>query len=601
MFSKEELKNKELAFIYNKIRFENMNNFLYGKTTIFRDEYPNYSDIFITIARFISYKEDIWKKNKKTKQISTKFSKEILDNFVFNGKFTSTKIDFQETRKQQKYAFDPIEITEILDGKETDSSWIIDNIRDCIAHGHYYISFNEETNKIIIKNEHPDRKLECSITAECFFILNELITEERIGGYTEKKLITPPLLYLRRDKRYPIVGNISNESLLKSLLANEFIVAYSQVDKCPDIKENKKYKDLTDFYNYNTRIRESIFRNFQEKDGVGQFYIKKITSYAEHNLPDYDITIVNHHLDEKSIDRIISIVKERDDFYEKSLEKQSLILSEIIKYVLANEEINLEQGVTAITNLYSASQLKPHISDKENLENLEQIIYCNINSFIEIKKLANLFILGINNFVSNKEAIYDKYFDSYDEFNISNFNYQDYSGYDRLINKLKVLNTDLNNSNNSINKTKATLAKLLNNFAKVPEDKKQLILNSINKNKQTINLLTLKINSLINEINITTNELSNAQNDKFGNYICNSNQSFFNHLRNALAHNHIKYADDRIVYNRKIILEDFDDDNKLTFKCECRFYDLVKLFNNDLFLKAINNNEKTLKLNNSLG
>ena len=46
-----------------------------------------------------------------------------------------------------------------------------------------------------------------------------------------------------------------------------------------------------------------------------------------------------------------------------------------------------------------------------------------------------------------------------------------------------------------------------------------------------------------------------------------------------------------LVYNRKVILEDFDDNGNLTFKCNCRYYDLVKLFNNELFLEALNKNK----------
>ena len=90
--------------------------------------------------------------------------------------------------------------------------------------------------------------------------------------------------------------------------------------------------------------------------------------------------------------------------------------------------------------------------------------------------------------------------------------------------------------------------------------------------------------------NINTHKI-----DSYGSYVNNNNKSFFNHLRNAFAHNNIKYLDDRINYNRKIVLEDYDDNKQLTFRCVCRYYDLVKLFNNELFLEAIINKEKTIK------
>ena len=99
MFNEYTLKQKEKAYNYSKERFEKMNEFLTEKILLFKDENPTYSYIFITLARFINYKEDIWVKNKKTKNITTKFSKEILDDFIFNGKFTTNKIDFREERK----------------------------------------------------------------------------------------------------------------------------------------------------------------------------------------------------------------------------------------------------------------------------------------------------------------------------------------------------------------------------------------------------------------------------------------------------------------------------------------------------------------------
>ena len=227
MFSNDELLFKEKAFDLSKLRFETMDNFLNEKTTLFKDIYTNYSYIFITIARFITYKEDIWKKNKKTKTIATNFSKEILDDFLFNGKFTSTKIDFKERSKQNNYSATPITINTILKGKEKDSVWIIDNIRDSIAHGHYYIDFN--TNNIIVKNNHEDRLLDCSIKFDLFAIFNELITEERIGGYTNKKLTTPPILCAFREKNKNPITNISNEYILRDLLKTDFIVSYCEV------------------------------------------------------------------------------------------------------------------------------------------------------------------------------------------------------------------------------------------------------------------------------------------------------------------------------------------------------------------------------------
>ena len=105
MFNDFEKDQKEKAFIFSKLRFENMDDFLNNKTLKFRDNYTGYSYFFVGIANFISFKEDIWIKNKRTKNIATNFSKEVLDDFLFKGKFKTTKIDFSAQNKQKNYVF----------------------------------------------------------------------------------------------------------------------------------------------------------------------------------------------------------------------------------------------------------------------------------------------------------------------------------------------------------------------------------------------------------------------------------------------------------------------------------------------------------------
>ena len=266
----------------------------------------------------------------------------------------------------------------------------------------------------------------------------------------------------------------------------------------------------------------------------------------------------------------------------------------MLKSVLSHEKITIERGITDLVEAYTSSALKNNVTDPVNKYHLTDLVFCNLNSFKENKKLANLHILALNNFVSNKESIYDKYFEDYTEVDLKNFDYQDYSGYDRLVSKLKVLNDDLKNLNNSLTKANESKNRANVNLSKAPDNKKSIILGHITNIDILINDLNSKISNLVIEINNINNQLANAKNDAEGNYINMNNKNFFSHLRNAFAHNHIRYAEDRLVYNRKIILEDFDDDGKLTFKCICRYYDLVKLFNNDLFLEALSNN-KSLK------
>ena len=226
---------------------------------------------------------------------------------------------------------------------------------------------------------------------------------------------------------------------------------------------------------------------------------------------------------------------------------------------------------------------------------MNDLIFSNVNSFKQNKKLANLFVLATTNFVSNKESIYDKYFEGYSEFDISNFDYQDYSGYNKIIGKLKVKNNDLTNLNNALNKAINSKNNSNINLSKAPIDKQPIIQSHIDKLNVLINDTSTKINNLVLEITDLTNQLKGTKTDSNGNYINDNNTSFFNHLRNAFAHNHVSYLEDRLVYNRKILLEDYNDDGTLSFRCTCRYYDLVKLFNNDLFKEAIINKKQKEK------
>lgn len=591
MFNEYELSQIEKAFIYSRERFENFDQFYTNKKEIVRDDKTFISYLFITIARFINYKEDIWIKDKKTKNITTRFSREILDDFIFKGHFKSTKIGFKEERKQHIYNFNSVEITSILEGKEKDSVWIIDNIRDSLAHGHFYIDF--ESGKIVIKNNHEDRLLHCSIKAELFYVLNELITEERIGGYSDKVLTTPLMLFRQHVPTEQSLNNIKDEQHLQYLLQNEFITLYCKVIDSKEIDENQKYKDLTEFYNYNFRLVQKFFNKYQGAKNIDikKQYKKEIQGYINTKMSKYNIDIYSNHVDSDTCRKVMFYLKDQPNFYQRTLYDQGLILHEILKTVISNEKITIERGIMELAELYSSCMLRNSETNKKILDEINGIMFGNINSFRENKKLANLFILATNNFVCNKDSIYDNYFEDYNEFDISNFDYQDYSGYNKLMKLLKVKNEDLKNANNKMKKLIDTKKRNENNLKNVPEHKKTIIQNNINNNINNINELNNKIISLFKEILKLNSLINNYKTDSNGNYINNNNKSFFNHLRNAFAHNNVSYLDDRLVYNRKILLEDYDDNGKLTFRCVCRYYDLVKLFNNDLFLEAITNSK----------
>ena len=85
-----------------------------------------------------------------------------------------------------------------------------------------------------------------------------------------------------------------------------------------------------------------------------------------------------------------------------------------INYKVSNEEIQLLDTYDSIyirhltEIILDFKEIKNRDFYNEIIEEVNNLIFSNANTFRENKKLANLFILGTNNFVSNKESIYDK-------------------------------------------------------------------------------------------------------------------------------------------------------------------------------------------------
>jgi len=573
-------------FEQNKCFFQIVDSIIRQDMIDFKNTDFSYFFMISIIAKFIIYKEEIWIKNKRTKSIATSFPRDILDGLVFKGEFTDPKLSIHYKKKQITYKHNPIQIDDILEAKEHDSVWIIDNIRDSFAHGHFYIDI--ENKKIIIENNFEDRRLKCQMDFGTFSMFEELTNLERIGGYTNQTLKTSIIF-----SSYNSTGGyqkLENEHQVRQMLQNELLPIYYEVTECRETDSGARYNDLIGFYNFVSDLLDNFLRK-NKTDIPFEALEKKINEYINNNMHNYTVKLHAEFLDDGTINKVIGFIKEDKDFYNHSAKTQNEIIKSIVSGLIIHEDYSLERGIHNINSFFSLIVSLQSTNDEYYKKLYRFWTYNFLHSFIEEQRLANLFILGINNFVSNKESIYDKFFDDYSEFDISNFHYQDYSGYNRLLSKLSVLNADLVSANNSLAKAEAKLEKLAENIAKAPEEKKEII----SKNKLSLETLIhdikVRIIEITEEINSINLQLSVSKSDENGNYIDNNNKSFFNHLRNAFAHSRVRYANDRVVYNRKIILEDYNDDGILAFRCECRFLDLVRLFTNDLLLEAIKGKE----------
>lgn len=591
MFTREEIELKRQNFESSQYFFKIIDSIVNDNLMDFKDIDFKYFLITSVASKFISYKEDVWKKNKRTKTISAEFPKKILDDMFFKGEFLDPKLSIHHKKKRLKYKYNKIQIEEILEEKKNDSAWIVDNIRDSIAHGHFYI--NDESKQIIIRNLHDDRKLICKIDYNTFSLFEELISLERIGGYTNKIFKTIPIIGTY-NRGYSDYKSFKNDFQLKSFLKNDIVPFYYEVEDIYESNTDKKYEDLTAFYNYFSDLSDKFLRNLQLNTPYEQL-TNQSNKYINENLKNYKVNFICEPLDENFITQIINYIKEINRFYNYSFDRQYEIIKNLITNLILNDTNPVERGIQNINNFFALLISIQNTNNPETKKLYRSWLNTFSSSFVQDQKLANLFILGINNFVSNKESVFDNYFEDYSEFDLKNFNYQDYSGYNKSTKRLREANNDLISLNNSLIKLNESKNQQLHNLTYAPEDRKEVISKNIENIDILINETTKKIRELTREISNNQKQIDLAQNDFNGYYINSNNKNFFNHLRNAFAHNHIRYADDRLVYNRKIILEDFNDNGELTFKCSCRYYDLVKLFNNELFLEALSKKKTLMK------
>ena len=74
-------------------------------------------------------------------------------------------------------------------------------------------------------------------------------------------------------------------------------------------------------------------------------------------------------------------------------------------------------------------------------------------------------------------------------------------------------------------------------------------------------------------------------------YIEVSNKELMRHIRNALAHNWIRYKDETAtnLMNRIVEIRDYNNNNEISFYAQAPYKVWIELFNNEEFEKAIIN------------
>lgn len=156
---------------------KNINDAIKNKLSALENIKPNYffeKNEYFELALCLSYmtlsKEKIIKKEMKNNKRLDRITKRIDENEI-------------------NKLFDPSfnnEIPIIINSKENDRSWILDNIRDSIMHGVFEV--DEDKKCFIINNEQYDRELEAEIPFSWFiaYAKNDILKKKLLNKYTVK-------------------------------------------------------------------------------------------------------------------------------------------------------------------------------------------------------------------------------------------------------------------------------------------------------------------------------------------------------------------------------------------------------------------------------
>lgn len=557
----KELINKEIDDIKNE------------KTTHHNDQIEAMMMFLIALSKILIIKQNVVLKNKKEKTLTNLFPKRELDEMVYKGIFRTidSPIDIKRTKHKEK----PIKIIDIEENR--DSAWIIDNIRDSLAHNNFEIDYEQQ----VVHINNKQRKLVCDIDfywlIEFSFIIN---TNKIESDYNILKI--QPLIYEKTTeintmedilKQY-----IKNNKSVKELIQNVEVYMYKI-----ELKDNLTQEEIRnlkfEINKYWEREATQIIKTCKEEN------IKKIIERINKKYSKYitkiERTNVTKQEEYKYIERRI---QEFNNFFniEQSLKKEIILKMLSLHYYNYNEKNEIVEGldnIMATDYINSNEMAKKYYMIKP--EEYQKNKYC----YKKEKLLAALYLLGTSIYTLYKEKIFDKTV-SYEEIDTSKIKAYDIE----TPIKLKKQKDEISKKILKNQEYQNVIIKRIKNLEKYINKNQEKLEKIINESKQTLNNIQKEKEKLLEEkIKIQENMLEIKIEDNIE-YKEINNQELMRHIRNALAHTWMSYDDTSStnLMNRIVELKDYNEKHELTFIARAQYKTWMELFNNKIFEDAIN-------------
>lgn len=582
----QELINKSITTIKNEsfqIHSENQEVFMM---------------LLVAITKFIMIKPEIVYKNKKEKKLYELYPLKQLNDIVFNGRFKiiNTPISTNFTIYKEK----PILIKKIRPGYEKNSIWIIDTIRDSLAHNHFEFDYQKQT--IHIENNREDRLLTCDISFYWIIEFSFLLSTNRVENNNKMITLSP------KEEEYKLIIN-SIEELNK--------IQYEQpINNIDDIE---KLLDTVFIYSYNIKLKDSLTNEETQKIKMSinriwqkelsmfekmwdhkyqedyEYYIKRNLKEIKNEYGDKIETIERVTIPKEILKKYLEQkLKEINNFYqlENKIKKEIIIkLLKIKYYYIANNTNLIEFGLDTLMSIDFGQNNKLAV-DYYNQNGIEYIT--NIHCYRKEKLISLLYLKGVINFALFKEKIYDKNVD-YDLFDLSKFEIYDYGVYRKIEQRLIEKRQAVQKTFKSIKENLKKITKYEEQKTHNPEKIYELInkeKNNLQKNKEILKQLDYKISILEEQLNSSIKEYYGGYHTKI------SSKDFFRHLRNALAHAWMEYDDSTYtnLMNRIVEIKDYNDKGEITYICRSSYKNWFEILNSHIFTETIESYDSGFQL-----
>lgn len=496
--------------------------------------------------------------NKDTKLANIR---EDVINDLFNGVYKDKDKLFASSLIE--YKNDPLNIIRITPYYMENKINLLNLIRNSIAHGNYEM------------NEHG-------------FIINKVDVEVEV-----------PFSFIVNLALGLLAGTFSLNKLSMCILnpnTNYLEELYTTEEKLKEILDNYELGEIKSNKESNTdRLRVLIEKVYLKmnlitqtnKDKDFETNIKKLVETMNANNSELELNI--RKLSEEEKKQIMNIFTTNQ--YAEIHSQIQLLMDVIIQNKNLFSMMFNEVAITGIRNNQQLKRKKYFFKG-----NVENSLTKNFE-FKEVMIVQSLLITKIYTLLTyNKEVIYDNLFAEYSSLDISKFNYT----YPNIVNKLKKMETDINEEaasllrkESNLNKSIENAENSIKNHSKTKEEKPELVARMDDLIRtQKLKIEEFEKEKLENQKAIIQNAKKSIELETIRNSSNPSAQiskfDFVTHLRNSVAHGHHKFVVNNSgdILDQTVVFEDFypETGNK-TFHAEISVLDLLKFLDNEIYNK----------------